>query len=86
MSRGSRDGLAKSRLLILEVGYCRLAPQSPVAARDDTMTAFRFLREHAIARRHATAAHAQDVDVTLEIWPKMTHAWPMQNLPTAAKA
>ena len=31
------------------------------------------------ATRFAAAAGAADVAVTLEIWPHMTHAWPMWN-------
>ncbi len=31
------------------------------------------------ATRFATAAGAADVDVTLEIWPHMIHAWPLWN-------
>ena len=31
------------------------------------------------ATRFAEAAGAADVDVTLEIWPHMIHAWPMWN-------
>ena len=31
------------------------------------------------AVRFAAAAGAQDVNVTLEIWPHMIHAWPMWN-------
>jgi acetyl esterase/lipase len=29
--------------------------------------------------RFAAAAGAQDVSVTLEIWPHMIHAWPVWN-------
>jgi len=35
------------------------------------------------AVRFAAAAGAQDVDVTLEIWPHMIHAWPMWNAKVA---
>jgi monoterpene epsilon-lactone hydrolase len=31
------------------------------------------------ATRFAAAAGAADVDVTLEIWPHMIHAWPLWN-------
>jgi acetyl esterase/lipase len=31
------------------------------------------------AARFAAAAGSADVDVTLEIWPHMIHAWPMWN-------
>jgi monoterpene epsilon-lactone hydrolase len=31
------------------------------------------------ATRFAAAAGSFDVDVTLEIWPKMIHAWPLWN-------
>jgi acetyl esterase/lipase len=31
------------------------------------------------ATRFAAAAGSSDVDVTLEIWPYMIHAWPMWN-------
>jgi len=29
--------------------------------------------------RFAAAAGAADVDVTLEVWPEMIHAWPLWN-------
>ena len=31
------------------------------------------------ATRFAAAAGALDVDVTLEVWPHMIHAWPLWN-------
>jgi acetyl esterase/lipase len=31
------------------------------------------------ATRYAAAAGAADVAVTLEIWPRMIHAWPLWN-------
>jgi len=31
------------------------------------------------AVRFAAAAGAADVDVTLEVWPEMIHAWPLWN-------
>ena len=36
------------------------------------------------AVRFAAAAGAADVQVTLEIWPHMFHAWPMWNAKLAA--